>query len=99
MSWPTIPGSPRSASSARPGPAARSRSAAPISDLPPGVFNFVTGPGPEIGDELAHDPRVAAIGFIGSTRTGRQIAERGADLGPAARGLQLRDRPRPRDRR
>jgi succinate-semialdehyde dehydrogenase/glutarate-semialdehyde dehydrogenase len=47
-------------------------------DLPPGVFNFVTGPGPEIGDELAHDPRVAAIGFIGSTRTGRQIAERGA---------------------
>jgi len=47
-------------------------------DLPPGVFNFVTGPGPEIGDELARDPRVAAIGFIGSTRTGRQIAERGA---------------------
>ncbi|MBI2782256.1 MAG: aldehyde dehydrogenase [Chloroflexi bacterium] len=46
--------------------------------LPPGVFNLVTGPGDEVGDEIAADPRVAAIGFIGSTRTGHRIAERAA---------------------
>jgi acyl-CoA reductase-like NAD-dependent aldehyde dehydrogenase len=46
--------------------------------LPAGVFNLVTGPGDQVGDELAGDPRVAAIGFIGSTRTGHRIAERGA---------------------
>ncbi len=45
-------------------------------DLPPGVFNLVTGPGSEVGDELAGHPDVAAVGFIGSTSTGRRIAER-----------------------
>ena len=45
-------------------------------DLPPGVFNLVTGPGAEVGDELAGDERVAAIGFVGSTATGRKIARR-----------------------
>ncbi len=45
-------------------------------DLPPGVFNLVTGPGAEVGDELAGHPDVAAVGFIGSTATGRRIAER-----------------------
>jgi len=45
-------------------------------DFPPGVFNLVTGPGSEVGDELAGDPNVAAVGFIGSTATGRRIAER-----------------------
>ena len=45
-------------------------------DLPPGVFNLVTGPGSEVGDELAGHPDVAAVGFIGSTATGRRIAER-----------------------
>ena len=46
--------------------------------LPPGVFNLVTGPGDEVGDEIAGDPRVAAIGFVGSTKTGRRISERAA---------------------
>ena len=46
--------------------------------LPPGVFNLVTGPGDEVGDELAGDPRVAAIGFVGSTKTGASIARRAA---------------------
>lgn len=45
-------------------------------DFPPGVFNLVTGPGSEVGDELAGHPDVAAIGFIGSSATGRRIAER-----------------------
>jgi succinate-semialdehyde dehydrogenase/glutarate-semialdehyde dehydrogenase len=47
-------------------------------DLPPGVFNFVLGPGPVVGDEIVSDPRTAAVGFIGSTATGRQIASRAA---------------------
>ena len=47
-------------------------------DLPPGAFNFVTGPGPVVGDEIVSDPRTAAVGFIGSTATGRQIASRAA---------------------
>jgi acyl-CoA reductase-like NAD-dependent aldehyde dehydrogenase len=47
-------------------------------DLPAGVFNFVTGPGPVVGDELVGHPQVAAVGFIGSTATGLQIARRGA---------------------
>jgi acyl-CoA reductase-like NAD-dependent aldehyde dehydrogenase len=47
-------------------------------DVPPGVLNLVTGPGAEVGDELAADPRVAAIGFVGSTRTGQAIARRAA---------------------
>jgi succinate-semialdehyde dehydrogenase/glutarate-semialdehyde dehydrogenase len=46
--------------------------------LPPGVFNLVTGPGNEVGDEIAGDPRVAAVGFVGSTRTGVLIAQRAA---------------------
>jgi succinate-semialdehyde dehydrogenase/glutarate-semialdehyde dehydrogenase len=47
-------------------------------DLPPGVFNLVTGPGDEVGDELAGNPGTAAVGFIGSTRTGANIAQRAA---------------------
>jgi acyl-CoA reductase-like NAD-dependent aldehyde dehydrogenase len=47
-------------------------------DLPPGVFNFVLGPGQVVGDELVANPGTVAVGFIGSTATGRRIAERGA---------------------
>ena len=43
-------------------------------DLPPGVFNLVTGPGPVVGDEIARNPAVAGVGFIGSTATGRHVA-------------------------
>ncbi len=47
-------------------------------DLPPGVCNFVLGPGPEVGDELAANPGTQAVGFIGSTRTGLSVARRAA---------------------
>jgi succinate-semialdehyde dehydrogenase/glutarate-semialdehyde dehydrogenase len=47
-------------------------------DLPPGVFNLVTGPGPVVGDELASNGQTAAVGFIGSIATGRLVAERAA---------------------
>ena len=39
-------------------------------DIPPGAFNFVLGPGSEIGDELAVNPGTHAVGFTGSTEAG-----------------------------
>jgi acyl-CoA reductase-like NAD-dependent aldehyde dehydrogenase len=47
-------------------------------DLPPGVFNFVLGPGPEVGDELAANPGTQAVAFTGSTATGLTVAKRAA---------------------
>jgi acyl-CoA reductase-like NAD-dependent aldehyde dehydrogenase len=47
-------------------------------DLPPGVFNFVPGPGATVGDELVGHEQTAAVGFIGSTETGLKIARRAA---------------------
>jgi acyl-CoA reductase-like NAD-dependent aldehyde dehydrogenase len=43
-------------------------------DLPPGAFNLVTGPGPVVGDQIARDPGVDGVAFIGSTATGRLVA-------------------------
>ena len=43
--------------------------------LPPGVFNVVPGYGHEAGEALALHPEVDAIGFTGSTRTGRRMLE------------------------
>ena len=42
-------------------------------DLPPGVFNLVTGPGPVVGDEIARNPETDGVAFIGSTATGRLV--------------------------
>jgi acyl-CoA reductase-like NAD-dependent aldehyde dehydrogenase len=47
-------------------------------DLPPGVFNMVTGPGAVVGNEIASHPAVGGIGFIGSTQTGRLVAQAAA---------------------
>src|SRR6476659_8246134 len=47
-------------------------------DLPSGVFNLVTGPGSTVGDELARNPGTHGVGFIGSTETGRKVAEAAA---------------------
>ncbi len=47
-------------------------------ELPAGVFNLVTGPGAEVGDEIAGHPRTHAVGFIGSIETGHRVAERAA---------------------
>jgi acyl-CoA reductase-like NAD-dependent aldehyde dehydrogenase len=51
-------------------------------DLPPGVFNVVTGPGPVVGDEIASNPGTDGVAFIGSTATGRLVAQ--ASAGKAA---------------
>jgi succinate-semialdehyde dehydrogenase/glutarate-semialdehyde dehydrogenase len=47
-------------------------------DLPAGVFNLVTGPGRTVGDEIARNPGTHGVGFIGSTDTGRRVAEAAA---------------------
>ena len=47
-------------------------------DLPPGAFNLVTGPGPVVGDEIARNPGVDGVAFIGSTATGRLVAQAAA---------------------
>ncbi len=47
-------------------------------DLPPGVFNLVTGPGPVVGDEIARNSGTNGVAFIGSTATGRLVAQAAA---------------------
>ena len=47
-------------------------------DFPPGVFNFVLGPGPEVGDELAVSPGTHAVAFTGSTETGLIVSRQAA---------------------
>ncbi len=47
-------------------------------DLPGGVLNLVLGPGPVVGDEIARNPGVDAVAFIGSTATGRKVASAAA---------------------
>jgi acyl-CoA reductase-like NAD-dependent aldehyde dehydrogenase len=47
--------------------------------LPPGVFNFLPGPGAAVGQALVSHALIDAVGFVGSVATGRRIA--GAALG------------------
>jgi len=47
-------------------------------DLPAGVFNLVTGPGPVVGDEIARNPGTDGVAFIGSTATGRLVGQAAA---------------------
>lgn len=44
--------------------------------FPPGVFNVVTGFGPEVGTQLVEHPLVSKISFTGSDITGRMINEK-----------------------
>ena len=41
--------------------------------VPPGVFNYVTGPGSEVGDELASSKEVSGVVFTGSRSTGMSM--------------------------
>jgi succinate-semialdehyde dehydrogenase/glutarate-semialdehyde dehydrogenase len=47
-------------------------------ELPPGVFNFLPGPGAIVGDAVVSHRLVDAVGFVGSVATGRRVAERAA---------------------
>ena len=46
--------------------------------VPAGVFSFLPGPGPVVGDAVAGHPGVHAVGFIGSVATGASVAARAA---------------------
>ncbi|MGV2292894.1 aldehyde dehydrogenase family protein [Trinickia sp. YCB016] len=46
--------------------------------LPRGVFNVVTGTGPEVGAPLAAHPLVAKVSFTGSTAVGEQVMKTAA---------------------
>jgi aldehyde dehydrogenase (NAD+) len=48
--------------------------------FPPGVVNFVTGPGSTVGEEMTANPLVRAISFTGSTEVGRTINEKAARI-------------------
>ncbi|MGH2635869.1 MAG: aldehyde dehydrogenase family protein, partial [Actinomycetota bacterium] len=58
--------------------AARLAECLEAADLPPGIVNMVTGPGPVVGDEIAANPGTQAVGFIGSIATGQAVAQRAA---------------------
>ncbi|MBP6345940.1 MAG: acetaldehyde dehydrogenase ExaC [Neisseriaceae bacterium] len=48
-------------------------------ELPPGVLNIVNGAGGRIGDYLTRSPRIAKIGFTGSTEVGQSIMRGAAE--------------------
>ena len=43
--------------------------------IPAGVFNLVTGYGPEVGEAIVRHPQVDMVSFTGSTRAGRRVSE------------------------
>lgn len=50
--------------------------------LPPGVVNFVPGPGGSVGDTLVDHPKTRFITFTGSKEVGLRIYERAAKVHP-----------------
>jgi aldehyde dehydrogenase (NAD+) len=72
--------------------------------LPAGVFNLVSGLGPEVGEALAAHPGVDMISFTGSTRAGRRVSEVAAgtvkrvalELGGKSPNVVLEDADLPR---
>lgn len=67
--------------------------------FPAGVFNLVTGTGPDVGEPLARHPRVDMVSFTGSTRAGTRVAQLAAEtvkkvaleLGGKSAGIVLDD--------
>mgnify|MGYP001765626078 CR=1 FL=1 len=67
--------------------------------VPPGVFNLVTGYGPEIGEALATHPEVDMVSFTGSTGAGKRVSQLAAatvkrvalELGGKSAGIVLDD--------
>src|SRR5271170_1826347 len=48
--------------------------------IPPGVLNFITGPGGKMGMALVEHPLVKAISITGSTEVGKKVAGRCGEL-------------------
>ena len=47
--------------------------------VPPGVVNFLSGPGGAIGDALVEHPRVRFVAFTGSMEVGIGISEKAVE--------------------
>lgn len=47
--------------------------------LPAGVFNLVTGTGPEVGEAIAAHPEVDMVSFTGSGRAGKRVSQVAAE--------------------
>ena len=56
--------------------------------VPPGVINYLPGPGGEIGDTLVDHPRTRFVNFTGSKEVGLRIAARSAVVHPGQRWLK-----------
>jgi 1-pyrroline-5-carboxylate dehydrogenase len=56
--------------------------------VPPGVVNYVTGPGGEIGDALVESPRTRFVAFTGSKEVGLRIYEHAARVQPGQHFLR-----------
>ncbi len=56
--------------------------------FPPGVINFLPGPGSVIGDHLVDHPKIRFVNFTGSKEVGLRIAQRAAVVHPGQRWLK-----------
>ncbi len=56
--------------------------------LPDGVFNFLPGPGSELGDHLTRHPDVAMVAFTGSRDVGMRIIENSRMTPPGATAIK-----------
>jgi 1-pyrroline-5-carboxylate dehydrogenase len=56
--------------------------------LPPGVLNFLPGPGGAIGDALVDHPLTRFVAFTGSKEVGQRIFARAAQIQPGQRWLK-----------
>ncbi len=56
--------------------------------LPPGVLNFVPGPGSAIGDTIVDHPKTRFIAFTGSKEVGIRIFDRASKVHPGQRWLK-----------
>jgi 1-pyrroline-5-carboxylate dehydrogenase len=56
--------------------------------VPPGVVNFLPGPGGEVGDTLVDHASTRFINFTGSKEVGLRIAERAAAVHPGQRWIK-----------
>jgi 1-pyrroline-5-carboxylate dehydrogenase len=55
---------------------------------PPGVLNFLTGSGAQIGDSLIDHPKIRFISFTGSKEVGLRINERAAKAQPGQKWIK-----------
>ena len=49
-----------------------------IKELPPGIINAVTGPGPVLGEVICTSPDIRAVSFTGNGRTGAEVSQMAA---------------------